>query len=390
MYISDIVKNMPEYVFSEFQKKKKDLEEKGVDVIDLGIGAPDLPTPEFIYDILVDEAKRPANHRYSNYNGTLEFRQAVADFYHKHYGVELDPETEVLTLVGSKEGIVHVIQAVINEGDTVLLPDPGYPVYKMGVHLAGGKSVAIPLVHENGYVPDYEKLADEERKDAKLLFLNYPSNPTAATIELETFEQAVEFARKNNIIAVNDSAYNLVTFDDYKAPSILQVEGAKDVAVELGSLSKSFNMTGWRIGFIVGNKDVIKAVATLKSNIDTSQFIPIQKAAAAALRSDLQAVRANNNVFASRMEKLYQSLNEIGLTCERPRGTIFIWAQVPAGFTSASYSNLLLEEAGIIVTPGTAFGSYGEGYVRFSLSVTEDRLDEVIRRLKDLRKPEAK
>ncbi|MFD1606965.1 LL-diaminopimelate aminotransferase [Oceanobacillus luteolus] len=390
MYISDIVSNMPEYVFSEFQKKKKDLEEKGIDVIDLGIGAPDLPTPDFVYDTLVEAAKEPANHRYSNYNGTLEFREAVADFYEKHYGVELDPETEVLTLVGSKEGLVHLIQALINQGDKVLLPNPGYPVYKMGVHLAGGESVELPLVQENGYVPNYDQLSDEDLEDAKLLFLNYPSNPTAATVELDTFHEAVKFARDKKIIAVNDSAYNLVTFDDYKAPSILQVHGAKDVAIELGSLSKSFNMTGWRIGFMVGNKDVIKAVATLKSNIDTSQFIPIQKAAAVALRSDFQSVRTNNQVFQNRMEKLYHALNEIGLKCEKPRGTIFIWAQVPEGFTSSSYSNLLLEEAGIIVTPGTAFGSNGEGYVRMSLSVTESRLDEVIQRLKRLGKLSAK
>ncbi|MFD1851863.1 aminotransferase class I/II-fold pyridoxal phosphate-dependent enzyme [Oceanobacillus bengalensis] len=380
MYASNKVKNMPEYVFSAFQKKKKELQEKGVDVIDLGIGAPDLPTPSFIYNSLVEEAKDPQNHRYSNYNGSDEFRQAVAEFYKNHFNVDLDPEKEILTLIGSKEGIVHLIQAVINEGDKVLIPNPGYPTYKMGVHLAGGESVNLPL-DDNDFVPRFDMLSEEDKDNAKLMFLNYPSNPTTATVEIDTFMEAVSFAGENNIIFAHDSAYNLVTFDKYKSPSALQVPNAKECTVEFGSLSKSFNMTGWRIGYIAGNEQVIKALATLKSNLDTSQFLPIQKAAATALRSDFSSVEENNSIFKSRMEKLHQALNKLGIYSEKPRGTIFLWARVPKGYTSLSFANKLLDEAGIIVTPGTAFGSRGEGYFRISLSVTEERLDEVIHRL---------
>ena len=384
MNISEKVKNMPEYVFSELQRKKKLLQEKGIDVIDLGIGAPDLPTPAFIYDALVKEAKEPANHRYSNYNGCEEFRIAVADFYKKQYGVDLDPETEVLTLIGSKEGIVHLIQAVINDGDKVLIPNPGYPVYRMGVHLAGGEAVDLPLDQTNGYVPQFHLLSERDLQHAKIMFLNYPSNPTAATIELDTFTHSISFAKQHHLLVAHDTAYNLVTFADYKAPSILQVPDAKEHAVEFGSLSKSFNMTGWRIGYIVGNKTVIKALATLKSNLDSSQFLPIQKAAAVALRSDLKSVKENNLVFQARMEKLHHALGEMGMDAEKPRGTIFLWVKVPAGFTSISFVSKLIDEAGIIVTPGTAFGTGGEGYVRFALSVTEERIDEVIRRLSRL------
>ncbi|WP_339228532.1 aminotransferase class I/II-fold pyridoxal phosphate-dependent enzyme [Oceanobacillus sp. FSL K6-2867] len=383
-FVSDVVKNMPAYLFSELNRKKKALQEKGVDVIDLGIGAPDLPTPDFIYDVLIKEAKQPANHRYSPYSGIQEFKEAVASFYEKHYSVDLDPSTEVLTLIGTKEGIVNLIQAVINPGDTVLIPDPGYPVYRMGVHLAGGDAVSLPLDEQNGYVPQYDSLTESEREAAKLMFLNYPSNPTAATVELSTFAEAVEFAVKNNILLAHDAAYDLVTFDTYKSPSVLQVPNAKDNAIEFGTLSKSYNMTGWRIGYVVGNKEIIQALATLKSNIDTSQFLPIQLAAATALRSDHRTVKENSAIFKKRMEKLHSALAEIGITANKPRGTIFLWADVPDGFTSAGFANKLLDELGIIVTPGTAFGPGGEGHFRISLSVSEERLDEVIKRMKNL------
>lgn len=383
-FVSDVVKNMPAYLFSELNRKKKALQEKGVDVIDLGIGAPDLPTPEFIYDVLVKEAKHPANHRYSPYSGNQEFKEAVASFYKKHYGVELDSNTEVLTLVGTKEGIVNLIQAVINPGDTVLIPDPGYPVYRMGVHLAGGNAVSLPLDKQNSYVPQYDALTKSEREAAKLLFLNYPSNPTAATVELSTFTEAVDFAAKNNILLAHDAAYDLITFDTYKSPSVLQVPNAKDIAIEFGTLSKSYNMTGWRIGYVVGNKEIIQALATLKSNIDTSQFLPIQLAAAAALQSDHRTVRENSAIFKKRMEKLYNALAEMGMTAYKPKGTIFLWVDVPDGFTSAGFADKLLDELGIIVTPGTAFGPGGEGHFRISLSVSEERLDEVIKRMKNL------
>lgn len=383
-FVSEKINTLPPYLFAEFQKKKKVLEKQGIDVIDLGIGAPDLPTPDFVIDRLVKEVKNPLNHRYSTYSGTQEFRQAVAGFYDRHYGVDLDPETEVLALIGSKEGIANLVQAVINPGDTVLVPNPGYPVYRTAVHLAGGKSAELPLDAVNGYQPMFDQVSREDSASARLMFLNYPSNPTAATVDYNVFLEAVSFAGENNLVVANDAAYDLVTFDNYKAPSILQTPGAKENAVEFGSLSKSFNMTGWRIGYLVGNKTVIKALSTLKSNIDTSQFIPIQLAAATALKSDLTTVKANNNVFQERMEKLYTAFRKMGLEAKKPKGTIFLWSKVPNGYTSASFANQMLEGAGVIVTPGSAFGSLGEGYIRIALSVTSERLDEVIRRMENM------
>lgn len=382
--VSDRLKDLPPYIFSEFQRKKAELKGRGVDVIDLGIGAPDLPTPDFIYDRLVQEAKNPVNHRYSPYKGCSEFREAVAEYYQKQYAVELDPETEVLALIGSKEGIANLFQALVNPGDAVLIPDPGYPVYRKGVLLAGGESILLPLAQEKGYVPLFRKISKKNRQRAKVMILNYPSNPTAATVELATFQEAAAFTKNNNIYLVNDAAYDLVTFDDYKSPSVLQVSNAKDYAVELGSLSKSFNMTGWRIGYIVGNKHIIKALATLKSNIDSSQFLAVQLAAATALQSDLSAVRKNNVIYKERMEMLYNGLNELGIFTEKVRGTIFLWAKVPSGFSSSSFAEKLLEEAGVIVTPGTAFGPSGEGYIRIALTVSKERLEEVINRLRKL------
>lgn len=383
--IADRVKSLPAYVFSEFQRKKAELEKEGVDVIDLGIGAPDLPTPDFVYERLVLEAKNPDNHRYSPYSGCSEFKEAVAEFYKKQYAVDLDPDTEVLALIGSKEGIVNLFQAVLNPGDAVFVPDPGYPVYQKGVLLAGGESILLPLNEEKGYIPEFGRISKRNKQRAKLLMLNYPSNPLGATVELNTFREAATFAKNNKIFLASDAAYNLITFDGYKAPSVLQVPDAKDYAVEFGSLSKSFNMAGWRIGYVVGNKHVIQALATLKSNIDSSQFLAVQKAAATALKSDLFAVKEHNAIYQERMEKLYTALNELGISTEKTRGTIFLWAKVPTGFTANSFANKLLEEAGVIVTPGTAFGPSGEGYIRIALTVSKERLDEVVRRLRELR-----
>lgn len=383
MYVSKKVKDLPPYLFSRFQKRKEALKAQGVDVIDLGIGAPDLPTPKFIIDKLCEEVQNPSNHRYSPYDGSKEFREAVAYFYQNHYGVELDPDTEILALIGSKEGIANLMQATINPGDRVLIPDPGYPVYQTAVHLAGGRSTYLPLDVDNGYVPMFDRLLAEDIQEAKLMFLNYPGNPTAATVELDTFMEAVAFGEKNQIAVIHDAAYDLVTFDGYKSPSILQVPQAKEVAIEFGSLSKSFNMTGWRIGYVVGNKELIKALHTYKSNIDTSQFLSIQKAAAHALKSDLADVRKHNEIFKERMERMYKGLTESGFQLDKPRGSIFVWPKIPPGYSSEAFAHKLLEEAGIIVTPGTAFGPSGEGYIRISISVELERIDEVIKRIKE-------
>ncbi|MDY0406842.1 aminotransferase class I/II-fold pyridoxal phosphate-dependent enzyme [Virgibacillus sp. 179-BFC.A HS] len=360
------------------------MQARGVDVIDLGIGAPDLPTPAFIIDALAEAARLPANHRYSSYYGCREFREAVASFYRQRYGVELNPDTEVLTLIGSKEGIAHLIQAVVNPGETVLVPNPGYPVYRSAVHLSGAKAVDLPLDATNGYAPKFSDVKKSYKDAAKLMLLNYPANPTAATIELSTYLEAVAFSKENQLLLANDMAYDLITFRDYQSPSVLQVPDAKDVAIEFGSLSKSFNMTGWRIGYAVGNKDAIKALSTLKSNLDSSQFLPIQLAAARALESDLAVVKKHATVFEKRMEKMHAALQRLGISAEKPRGTIFLWVQVPKPYTSAAFAEKLLEDAGIIITPGTAFGTAGEGYARIALTVDEQRLDEAIIRLEQL------
>nr|WP_256521731.1 aminotransferase class I/II-fold pyridoxal phosphate-dependent enzyme [Halobacillus sp. A5] len=375
---------MPPYLFSVFHQKKKELQEKGIDIIDLGIGAPDLPTPDFIINRLINESRKPDNHKYSPYGGCLEFKQAVAGFYKKHYKVEVDPETEVQALIGSKEGIAHLILAVLNPGDKVLIPDPGYPVYQSAVHLAHGTGVPLPLNSEKHYVPQFDHFKEDELKQVKLMLLNYPGNPTGATVERETFKEALDFASRYNILTAHDAAYDLVTFKDYQAPSILQIPGAKEAAVEFGSLSKSFNMTGWRMGYVVGNKDLIQALSIVKSNIDTSQFPAIQKAGAEALNSDLSTVKENNAVYYSRMKYMMAALKELGIEADEPRGTFFIWAKIPEGFTSRAFTEKVLEEAGVILTPGTAFGKLGEGYVRISLSVAMPRLEEAVLRLKKM------
>ncbi|NEU31149.1 aminotransferase class I/II-fold pyridoxal phosphate-dependent enzyme [bacterium LRH843] len=384
-FISDKVSSLPPYLFSVLNEKKRKLTEQGIDVIDLGIGAPDLPTPQFIVNRMAEEIKNPENHRYPPYHGCLEFREAVSGFYQRRYGVEVDPETEVLALIGSKEGIAHLISAVINPGDGVMIPDPGYPVYRTAVHLAGGKSIYLPLDAKHGYVPKFNEISSGMIKASKLMFLNYPGNPTAATVTLGTFQQAISFAKKHHIGIAHDAAYDLITYGHYRAPSILQVPGAKEVAVELGSLSKSFNMTGWRIGYIVGNKEMIRALSVVKSNLDTGQFLAIQKAAAAALSGDLTSVESNNSVYEERMALMLTALRAIGIEVTKPKGTFFIWAPVPSGFSSARFAEKLLEEAGVIVTPGNAFGPSGEGYFRISLSVDTKRLKESAERMRKLR-----
>jgi LL-diaminopimelate aminotransferase len=376
------VDQLPPYLFARINEKKRQLMSEGVDIIDLGIGDPDIPTPTFIVDRLVKELANPENMRYSAFSGCDEYREAVAYFYKKEYGVELDPKEEVLTLIGSKEGIAHLILAYIDEGDAVLVPDPSYPVYRMATILSNGVVHEMPLLEEKAYQPDYEDIPKDILKKAKIGLLNYPSNPTGASVDLDFFEKSVEFFKANNLILAHDAAYQLVTFDDYKAPSILQVPGAKEVAVEFGSLSKSFNMTGWRIGFVVGNREVIRKLATVKSNLDTSQFLPIQKAGATALTTDLDYLKERNEIYKQRMLLMVEALKEIGINTTVPRGGIFLWAKVPDGFHSSTFAEKMLEKAGVVVTPGTAFGEAGEGYFRISVSVPDDRLREAVERIK--------
>jgi LL-diaminopimelate aminotransferase len=376
------VDQLPPYLFARINEKKRRLMAEGVDIIDLGIGDPDIPTPTFIVDRLVKELGNPENMRYSSFSGCDEYREAVAYFYKKEYGVDLDPKEEVLTLIGSKEGIAHLILAYIDKGDAVLVPDPSYPVYRMATVLSNGVVHEMPLLEENAYLPDYETIPMDVLEKAKIGLLNYPSNPTGASVDFDFFEKSVQFFKENNMILAHDAAYQLVTFDDYKAPSILQVPGAKEVAVEFGSLSKSFNMTGWRIGFVVGNREVIRKLATVKSNLDTSQFLPIQKAGATALTTDLDYLKERNEIYKNRMLLMVEALKDIGINTTVPRGGIFLWAKVPEGFNSSTFAEKMLEKAGVVVTPGTAFGEAGEGYFRISVSVPDDRLREAVERIK--------
>lgn len=379
---SNRVARIPPYVFAEMNRKKEQLARNGVDVIDLGIGDPDLPTPRPIIDKLIEEMQDPGNLKYPSFIGCREFRQAVADFYRREYGVGLDPDAEVLALIGSKEGIAHLIPALVDPGDVVLVPDPGYPVYRMATELAGGEAWGMPLTERFGYEPRFESIPADTAERAKLMFLNYPGNPTSATVDPDCFGRAVAFARKHGIAIAHDSAYGMVTFGGYKAPSILQAEGAKDLAIEFGSLSKTYNMTGWRIGYAVGNKQIIKSLSVFKSNTDSGPFTPIQKAAAFALNGDLGSVAEHNRIYRERMDVVLDGLASIGVKARAPRGSFFIWAPVPEGYASAEFATAVLEQTGVIVTPGNAFGPAGEGYFRVSVSVPNRRLEEAMNRIK--------
>ncbi|NPV43118.1 MAG: LL-diaminopimelate aminotransferase [Firmicutes bacterium] len=376
------IKKIPPYLFAEIDKKREAAIKRGVDVISLGIGDPDLPTPGYIIESLYRSVQNPANHQYPSYIGSLNFRKAVADWYRRRYNIELDPETEVMALIGSKEGIAHMFWAYIDPDDYALIPDPAYPVYKTGTIFAGGVPYIMPLRAENNFLPDLSAIGIEIAKKAKLMFLNYPNNPTAAVASLEFFQRVVDFAREHNILVCHDSAYIDITFDGYKAPSILQAQGAKDVCVEFGSLSKPFNMTGWRIGYAVGNKEALANLAVIKTNIDSGQFNSIQDAAIDALEGHEDQINRMIEVYKKRRDLVVDTLKNIGIDIEKPKGTFYIWAPVPHGYTSAQFAEMLLEQTGVIVSPGNAYGNYGEGYFRISLTISEARLIEALERMK--------
>lgn len=380
---SDRIGQIPPYLFAEINKKKEKLKKAGVDIIDLGIGDPDLPTPSHIIEKLVEESQNPGNLKYPSFVGCMEFKQAVADFYWRQYQVKLDPDTEVLALIGSKEGIAHIVPTLIDPGEYVLIPDPSYPVYRMAALLANGRYYHMPMTKENDFKPDLHAIPGEILRQSKLMFLNYPGNPTSAAVDIDFFIDAVAFAQKHQIPIAHDSAYNMVTFDSYKAPSILEVDGAKEIAVEFGSLSKTYNMTGFRIGYVVGNKSIIKALSVYKSNTDTGQFTPIQKAAAFALNSDQSCIARHNEIYKQRMTAMLEGLRKIGVEVDPPKGSFFIWAPVPSGYTSTEFVSSVMEQTGVILTPGNAFGPSGEGYFRVSLSVPNERLYEAVNRIKE-------
>ena len=382
---SQRLKQIPPYLFAEIDRLKNEMIRKGVDVIDLGVGDPDLPTPPHIVERLKEAAEDPENHRYPSYNGLFSFRRAVSDWYKRRFGVDLDPEREVIALIGSKEGIAHLPLAFVDPGDVVLVPNPAYPVYHIGTIFAGGRPYYMPLLEENGFLPDLEKIPKDIARRAKLIFVNYPNNPTAAVADLDFFERLKRFAKKYNIIVCHDAAYTELSYDGYRPPSFLEVKGSKEIAIEFHSLSKTYNMTGWRIGFAVGNADVIKALKEVKSNIDSGVFQAVQWAAIAALEGSEDAVEKNRGVFQERRDILIDGLRKIGLHVQRAKATFYLWARVPSGYSSASFSRFLLERAGIVTTPGSGFGDAGEGYIRIALTVPKERIIEAVKRLANLK-----
>lgn len=377
------IAHVPPYLFAEIDQKRAAAAARGVDVISLGIGDPDLPTPQFVIDRMQEAVANPQFHRYPDYEGSLAFRQAACEYYQRRWGAAFDPESQVMALIGSKEGLAHLIWAYIDPGDVALVPDPAYPVYRTHTLLAGGEPYPLPLVRENGFLPDLRAIPEEVARRAKLLFINYPNNPTGAVAPLSFYEEAVAFCRKYDILLVSDNAYSEITFDGYQAPSVFSVPGASEVAVEFWSLSKPFNMTGWRIAFAIGSKEAISALGIIKTNTDSGQFTAIQEAAIAALTSPEadRFVVELNQVYQRRRDLAVAGLRAIGLDALPMKGSFYLWVPVPAGHTSASFATLLLEQAGVVVTPGAAYGQYGEGYIRISLCVKEDRLKEALRRI---------
>lgn len=375
------IQSLPPYLFLEIDKAKRRARREGRDIIDLGIGDPDQPTPEHIVEKLYQAAKDPATHRYALDQGLPVLRQAIADWYQNRFRVELDPETEILPLIGSKEGIAHFPLAFLNPGDYALIPDPCYPPYKGGTILAGAKPYLMPLVATNAFLPDLKIIPLNIRSKAKLMYVNYPNNPTAATADRDFYQEAVKFASKNKIIVISDLAYSEIAYDGYQPLSFLEVEGAKKVGIEFHSLSKTYNMTGWRIGWACGNAVLIGALAKVKSNIDSGIFSAIQLAGIIALEGPQQQVKNMCRMYQQRRDILISGLNSLGWQVEPPKATFYVWLKIPKKTDSLKFSKLLLEKANLVVTPGVGFGKYGEGYIRMALTVDKERIKEAIERL---------
>ncbi|MEE8359375.1 MAG: LL-diaminopimelate aminotransferase [Candidatus Omnitrophota bacterium] len=382
--ISDRLKKLPPYLFVEIDREKRQKIEEGRDIIDLGIGDPDQPTPDFIIKALNEAVKDPSTHHYALDSGMMEFRVAIAQWYKKRFGVLLDPEAEILPLIGSKDGIAHIPFAFLNTGDVVLSPNPGYPPYRNAAIIAGGDVYDMPLLEENSFLPKLDSIGKEVLSKAKLMFLNYPNNPTGAVCDKAFYKKAVDFATKNNIILCSDAAYTELSYDGYIPSSVLEIEGAKDIAVEFHSLSKTFNMTGWRIGMACGNRDVIKGLAKVKSNVDSGIFNAIQRAGIVALDRTNEVTDKFKKIYQERRDILVDGLRSIGWEVEKPKATFYIWAKNLSKRDSTSMSKLILNEADIVVTPGSGFGKYGEGYVRMALTVPRERLKVAVDRIKKI------
>ena len=381
---ADRIKRLPPYLFAAIDEMKQKAIARGADIINLGIGDPDLPTPQPIIERLRQAAADPKNHQYPSYEGLLSFRQAVANWYERRFGVTLDPVSEVLTLIGSKEGIGHVPLAVVNPGDTVLVPSPGYPVYPVATSFAGGVPSVMPLRKENRFLPALDAVPGQLADCAKLMFLNSPNNPTSAVADREFFQRVVRFAQQHRIIVCHDAAYSEVYFDGHRPASFLQADGAKEVGIEFHSLSKTFNMTGWRIGFAVGHRQVLAALGKVKSNLDSGVFQAVQEAGVAALESGEVLTQGLRTIYQERRDALVPGLQKLGLEVELPQAAFYVWIAVPPRFTSTSFTAHLLEHVGIVTTPGNGFGQEGEGYIRMTLTTSQDRLAEAVERIRKI------
>jgi LL-diaminopimelate aminotransferase len=382
MRFSKKLERIPPYLFAEIDRKIAEKEAAGVDVISFGVGDPDEPTPASLVDLMAVECAKPEHHRYPSYFGLPVFRETIARWFEGRFGVALDPEREVLPLIGSKEGIAHLALAVLDCGETALVPEPGYPVYAMGSLLADARPYWLPLREENAFLPDFDEVPRAVLEESKILWLNYPNNPTGAVAGREFFAGAVGFARENDLLLAHDNAYSEITFDGFTAPSILEIDGARECALEFHSLSKTFNMTGWRVGFACGNADAIEALGVVKTNIDSGIFTPIQLTGARALDQEHSVSARMTELYQMRRDMLVRELSSLGWKVTPPRGSIYIWMPVPDGFDSVGFSKHVLDTAGVFFTPGNAYGPSGEGYVRISLTVALERIVEAVDRLK--------
>ena len=379
------IKELPPYLFTEIDRRKRAALDRGVDLIDLGIGDPDIPTPTPVVEKLIEASSKPVNHRYPSSSGMMEFRQAVADWYRRRFNVALDPSKEVVSLIGSKEGIGNMAVAFVDPGDVVLVASPCYPVYHIGTAFNGGRNYFLPLRRENHFLPDLDSIPAEIAREAKLLWINYPNNPTAAVAEAEFFQRVIAFANRHNVIVCHDAAYTEMGYDGYRPMSFLEVDGAKEVGIEFHSLSKTFNMTGWRIGMAVGNAEVVAGLAQAKSNLDSGIFQAVQEAGIEALKLSEQIVEPSRRIYQERRDILVEGLRAVGLECEKPKATFYVWVAAPRGLASAEFTAKLLDEAGVVTTPGNGFGNAGEGYVRFTVCVDKNRLKEVAERIRQVK-----
>ncbi len=384
MKLANRIEQLPPYLFVEISKKINEKRAQGIDVITFAIGDPDLPTPEHILDRLHAASDDPVNHRYPESEGLPELRQAVADWYGSRFGVTLDRDTEVLPLIGAKEGIGHMALCLIDPGDIALVPDPAYPVYSIGTMFAGGETYWLPLEEENGWLPDLGAIPEDVARKAKVIWVNYPNNPTGAVAGIDFYNDLVAFAKKYDIAVCHDAPYSEIAYDGYRPVSLLEAKDAMDVGIEFHSLSKSYNMTGWRVGMAVGNARLINALMRVKSNLDSGIPQAVQLMAIEALRGSRDCVAENVAVYQRRRDKLVDALTKIGMSVVPPQASLYVWARIPEGYTSASYAAKLIEEAAVVVTPGSGYGKYGEGYVRLSLTLADDQLDEGARRIAEL------